>query len=99
MDQTFLLNLGGLILNIIGTIILSFSLSNFYTAIHGAIALHDMTLKGIMKGDNNVLNADVANLLRLGATSGRARTVIGLIVLMMGFILQLTPFVMEVVSK
>ncbi len=99
MGQTSLLNLSGLILNIIGTIILSFSLSNFYTAIHGAIALHDMTLKGIMKGDNKILSADVANLLRKGAASGSARTVIGLIILMVGFILQLTPFVLELVSK
>lgn len=99
MSQIFLLNFSGLILNIIGTVILTFSLSNFYTAIHGAIALHDLTLKGLINRDKNVLDADVASLLKKGASSGRTRTVIGLLFLLIGFGLQLAPHILELISK
>lgn len=95
MQIDFLLNFVGLICNIIGTIYLSFSLSRYLTAMHGAIALHDMTLKGLMKGSTKILDADIGNLLTKGIKSGRHRTFIGLALISIGFILQLIPYIME----
>ena len=99
MSLTFFLNFGGVLLNLIGTVILTFSISNYLTSIHGAIALHDLTLKGILNRDSKVLNADVANLLKKGVTSGRVRTVLGLIFVAIGFILQLIPYLMALIAK
>jgi hypothetical protein len=99
MSVTFLLNFGGVILNIIGTIVLTFSISNYLTSIHGAIAIHDMILKSIVNRDNRVLSADVANLLKKGVSSGRVRTIMGLIFIVMGFGLQLVQYILELMEK
>jgi putative exporter of polyketide antibiotics len=95
MTITDIINLTGLVLNIIGSIILAFSLDNFYTALHGSLAIHDMQIKSITNHENRVLSADVANLLTAGSKSGRSRTKLGLAVLIIGFIIQLIPFILS----
>ncbi len=95
MSITDFINLTGLIVNIIGSLILAFSLDNFYTALHGSLAIHDMQIKSLTNHENRILSADVANLLTIGAKSGRLRTRLGLAVLIFGFTIQLVPFILS----
>jgi hypothetical protein len=89
-------NLSGLILNIFGSILLAISLSKYLTAMHGAIAIHDMTLKGLVKRDGRVLFADdMGALLIKGANNGKNRTIAGLIFICIGFVLQLFPILID----
>ena len=99
MTVNFLLNLLGLLLNIIGTTVLTFSLSKYLTSIHGAIAIHDMQMNALIKKSNKLLEADVANLLKHGVEDNRRKTIGGLVILTIGFILQLVPYVLELLQK
>lgn len=92
MLLTDILNLIGLIFNVIGSILLAISLSKYLTSIHGAAAIHDMQLQAIINKKDKVLVGDVANLLKVGAENGRLRTTIGLVLIVTGFILQLIPY-------
>ena len=83
------LNITGISLNFIGSIILAISLSCYLTAIHGAVAIHDMQIKSHTNHDSKILNADVANLLKVGVTDNRLKTIIGLIFTITGFGIQL----------
>ena len=94
MLLTEILNLIGLIFNVIGSILLAISLSKYLTSIHGATAIHDMQLQAIINKKDKVLVGDVANLLKVGAENGRLRTTIGLILIVTGFVLQLVPYLM-----
>ena len=94
MLLTDILNLTGLIFNVIGSILLAISLSKYLTSIHGAAAIHDMQLQAIINKKEKVLVCDVANLLKVGVENGRLRTTIGLILIVTGFILQIIPYIM-----
>ncbi|MDQ2718264.1 MAG: hypothetical protein M3Z26_00685 [Bacteroidota bacterium] len=89
------INLIGIILNIIGSIILVFSLSRYLTSMHGAIALHDMDIKFILGERATRYQSDIANLLTVGSKNGRLRTNIGLVLVIVGFIIQLIPYVLN----
>ena len=79
---------------------MTFSLSKYLTALHGAIAIHDMTLKGVLQHSNKVWVAeDMGGLLKKGVLSGRIRTIVGLIFIALGFILQLIPYILILLSK
>ncbi len=88
MNIKDILNFAGLIINIIGSIILAISLSRYLTSIHGAIAIHDMQLKALIKTDNKILIGDIGNLLKKGVTNSKIRTILGLVLLIVGFIIQ-----------
>ncbi len=94
MLLTDILNLTGLILNVIGSILLAISLSKYLTSIHGAAAIHDLQLQAIINKKDRVLVGDVANLLKIGVENSRLRTTIGLVLIVTGFILQLIPYIM-----
>jgi hypothetical protein len=97
MTISNLLNLSGLILNVFGTILLAVSLSKYLTSFHGAIAIHDMTLKGLVKRDNKILFADdMGALLIKGASNGKKRTMAGLVLVCIGFIFQLLPILIDI---
>jgi hypothetical protein len=93
MLLTDILNLTGLIFNVVGSILLAVSLSKYLTSIHGAAAIHDMQLQALINKKDKVLVGDVANLLKVGVENGRLRTTIGLILIVTGFILQLIPYI------
>jgi hypothetical protein len=86
----------GLVLNLIGTIILAISLSKYLTSLHGAIAIHDMTIKGLIRKDDKVWAAgDMGNLLTKGVSNSRVRTKIGLLLIILGFIIQMVTFFIQ----
>jgi hypothetical protein len=96
MTTMQILNFSGLILNLFGTIMLAISLSKYLTSFHGAIAIHDMTIKGLVNKDGKVLVAEsMGNLLKKGAASSIQRKRIGLIMNVLGFIFQLIPFFLK----
>ena len=92
MDFSNVLNLSGLIFNVVGSILLAISLSKYLTSIHGAVAIHDMQVDAIINRKDKVLIGDVAKLLTVGSKNGRLRTTVGLVLLVTGFILQLIPY-------
>ena len=92
MTSYTLINILGLTLNIIGSVILIYSLQNFFTSLHGSVAIHDMQIKSIVNKENQILSADVANLLSAGAKSGKKRTMTGLLIIIAGFIFQILPY-------
>lgn len=93
MTQIHIFNFIGLIFNLVGTIILAISLSKYLTTLHGAIAIHDMTIKGLLNSQPNVLKAEnMGKLLKFGVKSSVFRTKIGLGLIIVGFIMQLIPF-------
>jgi hypothetical protein len=92
MQLSDILNLIGLIFNVVGSILLAISLSKYLTSIHGAAAIHDMQLQVLINKKDKILVGDVANLLKIGAENGRLRTTIGLILIVTGFVLQLIPY-------
>ena len=93
MTLSLTLDFIGLILTVLGAIVLAISLSKYLTALHGAIAIHDITLKGILENDSKVLKAEtMGNLLKLGVKNSALRTSIGLGLIVAGFIFQLFPF-------
>jgi hypothetical protein len=92
MSNTDIFNLAGILLNFAGGVIITFSLSQYMTAIHGSIAIHDMQINALVKQEDKVLSADVANLLKIGVKNGNRRTIAGLILLCLGFVLQMVPF-------
>lgn len=90
-----LINISGLLSNIIGTIILAFSLNKYLGAIHGSIAIHDITINGIVKQDNKVIVANsLGTLLTKGATAAKVRTQIGLFLIALGSIFQLISYLL-----
>lgn len=93
MTSNDIFNLLGLIVNIIGTLILAFSLSRYLTAIHGTLAIHDMQLNG------KPITADVANLLKKGVENNRRVTTVGLIIVVIGFVIQLVPYVVNLLGE
>lgn len=95
MTISDIINLTGLVFNITGSLILAFSLDNFYTALHGSLAIHDLQIQSIINQENRTLSADVANLLKAGTKSGRSRTNLGLFILIIGFVTQLIPFILS----
>ena len=99
MTTEFILNSSGLILSIIGSLLLTFSLSNYLTAIHGAITIHDMKLDALIKRKDKVLVGDVATLLKTGVVDNRRKTVWGMVILTIGFILQLIPYVLTLIKE
>ena len=96
MNTTELINLLGLNLNIIGTIMLAISLNKYLTSLHASIAFHDLTIKSILKKEQTVKYADgLDDILRKGTKSSKVRTTIGLIIIVVGFILQLIPILFQ----
>jgi hypothetical protein len=99
MTLILLLNISGLIFNIIGAIILAFSLSRYLTALHGTIYIHSKQLDALINKRDKILVGDVAKLLKAGVKNSQVMTTVGLFLIATGFILQLIPYVMEVTSK
>ena len=99
MQINDILNLVGLSLNFIGSILLGVSLSRYLTSMHGAVAIHDLQIQSLVRGDNKILSADVGNLLKIGVENSRMRTVIGLILLVVGFGVQLVPYILNLFEK
>lgn len=98
MIQIF--NFTGLVLNLAGTIILAISLSKYLTTLHGAIVIHDMSLKGLINRDSEVLKTDsLGDFLKIGVKSSALRTKIGLGLISVGFIMQLIPFFICVICN
>ena len=93
MQINEILNLVGLILNIVGSIILAVSLSKFLSSLHGAVVIHDLQIQALISRKDKVLVGDVANLLRTGSRDSKMRTAFGLMLLITGFILQLIPYI------
>lgn len=98
MTTTDMINFGGLLLNILGTLIMAFSLSKYLTSIHGALYIHDKQLGTVMQRESWPYTADVAKLLKTGVEDSRIKTLIGLVVVILGFIVQLTPYVLMVLK-
>lgn len=98
MTTIELLGFSGLILNIVGSLVLTFSLSKYLTAIHGALAIHDMQIKGIINRDEKLLSADIGNLLKIGIIDNRKKTLFGLIIVVIGFIVQLIPYLLALLN-
>ena len=93
MTQIQVFNFVGLVFNLVGTIILAISLSKYLMTLHGTIAIHDMTIKGLLNREPKVLNAEsMGELLKLGVKSSAFRTKVGIVLIIVGFILQLIPF-------
>lgn len=92
------INFAGLILNIIGGFILTFSSSKFSSAIHGTLAIYDMQIKAIVNRDDRILDADIANLLKKGAEDSRKKTLAGLVIVIIGFVVQLIPYVLSILK-
>jgi hypothetical protein len=101
MQTTFIFNFCGLLCNLTGTILLVIGLSKNLTAIYGALALHDLTLQGLLnKQSDKVFVAEgFDSLLKKGVTAGVTRTRIGLCFIAVGFLLQLVPYVMLVLYR
>jgi hypothetical protein len=99
MQTNDILNLVGLSLNFIGSIILGISLSRYLTSIHGAAAIHDMQIKSLISRDNKILSADVGALLKAGVEDNRAKTTIGLVITIAGFGIQLIPYFLNFLQK
>jgi len=93
MQINEILNLVGLILNIVGSIILAVSLSKFLTSLHGTVVIHDLGIQALINRKDKVLVGDVANLLKTGSRNSKMRTTFGLMLLIIGFILQLIPYI------
>lgn len=88
-----ILNASGILLNLTGSIILAVSLSKYLTALHGSIVFHDLTIKALLDRSANVpVATGVDKLLTKGVKDGRRRTKLGLIVLLLGFVIQLVSF-------
>ena len=66
---------------------------------HGVIAIHDMQMNALIEKQNRILIANVGNLLKKGVEDNRGKTTAGLIILAVGFIIQLAPYVLEFFSK
>lgn len=99
MSTIQILNFTGLILNFVGTFILAISLSKYLTSIHGAIAIHDMTIKGLVRRDPGVYVAqDMGNLLIKGLKNSTKRTTFGVILVALGFLMQLVPFLADIIG-
>ena len=98
MTTIDIINFSGLILNILGSLILAFALSKYLTSIHGALAIHDLQLQGIKKKEQVGWEADVAKLLKVGVEDSRTRTLIGLVIVIIGFIVQLIPYVLTMLK-
>lgn len=90
-----IINVIGLCINLIGTIILTFSLSKYLTSLHGSIVIHDMTINGIVNQDNRVLTGNIGGLLKKGVKLTVCKVRIGLLFLVVGFFLQLLPYIMR----
>ena len=101
MQTTFILNFCGLLCNLTGTILLAIALSKYLTTIHGALALHDLTLHGLVnrQSDKIIVAEGLDSQLKKGVTSGVSRTRIGLCFIAVGFLLQLAPYVMLVLYR
>lgn len=99
MQTTDIINLTGLFLNIIGSILLGVSLSRYLTSLHGAIYFHDKQIQSLVNGDSIVLSADIANMLKRGVQNSRTRTKIGLILIVTGFVIQLIPYILNILIK
>jgi len=94
-----ILNLIGLLSNIIVSILLGFSLSRYLTSIHGAIFIHDKQLQSLIQRDSKILTGDLANLLRKGVENSRVRTTIGIFLITAGFVLQAIPCIFNILSN
>lgn len=91
-----LLNFIGLLFNLVGTFILAISLSKYLSALHGSLAMHDMTLRGLVKQENRVLSAEnIGDILKDGVKNAANKTKFGLILIILGFILQLIPYFLQ----
>jgi hypothetical protein len=95
MTTIEIINFSGLMLNILGTLILAFSLSKYLTSIHGTLYIHDKQLQAIIKRENQIMIAEVANLLKVGVENSRTKTVVGIVVIIIGFIIQLIPYLLK----
>ena len=93
------LNFIGLLFNLVGTIILAISLSKYLYALHGSIAIHDMTLRGLVKQENWVLSSEnIGGVLKDGIKNAVYKTKFGLILIIIGFILQLIPYLSKIAN-
>ena len=99
MSTTDILNLTGLLLNIIGSILLGVSLSRYLTSLHSAIFFHDKQIQSLINRDSKILIADVANILKKRVGNSRSRTTIGLILIVTGFIFQVVPYIINILQK
>lgn len=99
MLTTNIINLTGLVFNIIGSILLGVSLSRYLTSIHGALYFHDKQIQSLINRDSRIISADIANMLKRGVENSRIRTTIGLILIVTGFVIQLIPYVLNILIK
>ena len=99
MQNVDLINFIGLVLNIIGSIIIALSLGKYLLSIHGSVAIHDMQLKSLINKDDKILVGNIGNLLTKGSKNARIATLIGLIILIAGFVLQAIHFIIICLHK
>ena len=100
MDTMQLINLSGLTLNIIGTILLAISLNKYLTSLHASIVFHDLTIKALLNQQQKVPYADgLDNVLKKGTSSSKIRTTLGLTIIVIGFTLQLIPLLSQMLNN
>jgi hypothetical protein len=87
-------NFSGLLLTILGSLILSFSLGKYLTSMHGALAILDLQVKGIVKREEKNTDADIGRLLKIGINDSRKKMKVGLIIVVGEFIVQLVPYIL-----
>jgi len=92
-----IVNLIGLVLNLVGTLIVSFSAGKLFTRIHTALTAHQLTLEHLLRpGEVNVplfhgLDAGRGEEVKLADK----KLVGGLIIICVGFVLQAIAAVAE----
>jgi len=99
MDTIAWLNIIGLCLNIIGSILLAISLDRYLTAMHGALFIHDKQLEALINQHDRILTGDVANLLKKGVENSRSKTKVGIWLIVFGFALQMVSLIMSYLLK
>jgi len=99
MSLELILNAVGLLFNIIGSIILALSLSKFLSALHSAVSAHDLALTKTYMPGTQIIFTGLDKIIKKGSKSGSARTAIGLIILIIGFILQFVSIVITIPKK
>lgn len=95
MDVPTWLNVIGLSSNIIGTIILAFSLSDYIGAMRLALDAHELFIMSYLNNTGKPI-VRVTGMdwhLKKGEKAGKYFTFLGVFLVILGFILQLIPLV------
>jgi hypothetical protein len=95
-----IINLIGLVLNLIGTIVVCFSAGSLLTQIHTALMAHQVTLEADLGGHRAVpvfTGLDEGRAKELKLTNTRLR--IGLWIIVVGFVLQAVAAVAPLFPK